>query len=114
MGECIFCEIIKGEIPCEKIYEDERILSFRDLNPEAPVHVLIIPKKHIGSLNEIEEEDSAIMGDIVTAARKIALKLGVAENGYRLVTNCGDHGGQTVAHIHFHLLGGRKLNWPPG
>lgn len=114
MGDCIFCKIIRGEIPCSKVYEDERILAFNDINPEAPVHVLIIPKAHIDSANYIDEENSEILAHIFLAAKNIATQLGVAESGYRIVNNCGEHGGQTVKHIHFHLLGGRNLKWPPG
>ncbi|KAJ53858.1 histidine triad (HIT) family protein [Clostridium tetanomorphum] len=114
MGNCIFCKIIKGEIPSEKIYEDDLILSFKDINPEAPMHVLIIPKKHISSLNELKEEDSKIISHIFIVAKEIAKKLGIDEKGYRIVTNCGEDGGQTVEHIHFHMLGGRLLQWPPG
>lgn len=114
MENCIFCNIIQGKIPCEKIYEDEQVLSFKDINPEAPVHVLIIPKKHINSINDLKDEDKDIIGHIYTVCKKIAADLGIAENGYRVVTNCGMDAGQTVPHIHFHLLGGRSLNWPPG
>lgn len=114
MEDCIFCKILKGEIPCDKIYEDDRVLSFKDISPEAPVHVLIIPKKHISSINKLKEEDENLIGYIYTVAGKIAKQLGVSEKGYRIVSNCGEDGGQTVGHIHFHFLGGRKLNWPPG
>lgn len=114
MEDCIFCKILKGEIPCDKIYEDDRVLSFKDISPEAPVHVLIIPKKHISSINDLKEEDEDLIGYIYTVAAKIAKQLGVEEKGYRIVSNCGEDGGQTVPHIHFHFLGGRKLNWPPG
>lgn len=114
MEGCIFCKIIRGEIPCSKVYEDEKILAFNDINPEAPVHVLIIPKTHIESANYIDEKNSEILAHIFFAAKKIATQLGVAESGYRIVNNCGEQGGQTVKHIHFHLLGGRDLKWPPG
>lgn len=114
MDNCIFCKIINGEIPSEKVYEDELVLSFRDISPEAPAHVLIIPKKHISSLNELKEEDGEIISHIFIVAKEIAEKLGIANSGYRIVTNCGEDGGQTVSHIHFHLLGGRSLQWPPG
>lgn len=114
MENCIFCKIISGEIPCTKVYEDDMVLSFKDINPEAPVHVLIIPKKHISTLNEITEEDSKLISHILLVAKKIAKELGVSETGYRVVSNCGEDGGQTVQHIHFHLLGGRSLQWPPG
>lgn len=114
MENCIFCKIIKGEIPCEKVYEDDLVLSFKDLNPEAPVHVLIIPKKHIASTNDLKEEDANIIFAIFEAAKKIAVKLGIADSGYRIVNNCGEDAGQTVQHMHFHLLGGRSMTWPPG
>jgi len=112
--ECIFCKIIKGEIPSDKVYEDDMVISFKDISPCAPAHVLIIPKKHISNLNEITEEDSKIIAYIYIVAKEIAKKLGIDGTGYRVVTNCGKDGGQTVHHIHFHLLGGRSLQWPPG
>lgn len=114
MEECIFCKIIKGDIPAKKVYEDDMILSFEDINPAAPVHVLVIPKKHIKSLNELEDEDSNIISHIFTASRDIAKKLNIDESGYRIIMNCGNDGGQEVPHIHFHILGRRNLSWPPG
>ncbi|SEN04331.1 histidine triad nucleotide-binding protein [Lihuaxuella thermophila] len=114
MDNCIFCQIVEGKIPSEKVYEDEDLLAFRDINPVAPVHVLIIPKKHISSLLELTEEDQPLAGKILHAAQKIARQLGLAEKGFRVVNNVGEEGGQTVFHIHFHLLGGRQLTWPPG
>ena len=114
MEECIFCKIIKGEIPSEKVYEDDMVLSFKDIEPCAPVHVLIIPKKHIRSINDLTEEDSNIIAHIYLVAKKIAHELDLEEKGYRIVTNCGEEAGQTVPHIHFHLLGGRSFKWPPG
>jgi histidine triad (HIT) family protein len=114
MEECIFCKIVKGEIPCEKVYEDDKVLSFKDINPGAPEHILIIPKKHISSLNEINEDDSMLIAHIFVVAKEIVKKLGIDEAGYRVVSNCGENGGQTVPHIHFHILGGRLLQWPPG
>lgn len=113
MENCIFCKILKGEIPSEKVYEDEKVYAFKDINPEAPVHVLIIPKKHISSANELTEENKEVIGDVYYAAQKIAKELGIADKGYRIINNCGEDGGQTVFHIHFHLMGGKKLNWPP-
>lgn len=112
--DCIFCKIAKGEIPSAKVYEDEKVLAFRDIEPQAPVHILIIPKEHIKSANEINEENSAIIGHIFSVAAKIAVQEGIAEDGYRIVNNCGEGGGQTVGHLHFHMLGGRALAWPPG
>ncbi len=112
--DCLFCKIIKGEIPSSKVYEDELIFAFRDIEPQAPVHILIIPKQHIASANELNEENSAIVGHIFSVAAKIAKSEGIAEGGYRIVNNCGADGGQTVGHLHFHMLGGRSLAWPPG
>lgn len=114
MENCIFCKIVKGEIPSKKVYEDELILVFKDISPEAPTHVLIIPKKHIKSLNDLNENDANIIAHIYIKLKELAQQLGIKENGYRIVSNCGEHGGQTVEHIHFHLLGGRSLQWPPG
>ncbi|MCT8976249.1 histidine triad nucleotide-binding protein [Clostridium sp. CX1] len=114
MEDCIFCKIIKGDIPSDKVYEDEMVLSFRDISPAAPQHVLIIPKKHISNLNELTEEDSKIIAHIYIVAKELAKKLGIDKSGYRIVSNCGEDGGQTVHHIHFHILGGRTLQWPPG
>lgn len=109
MEDCIFCKIIKGEIPSDKVYEDAKVLAFRDINPEAPVHIVIIPKKHIASLNEVVKEDLEIISHILLVAKNIATENGIAEAGYRLVNNCGIDGGQTVSHLHFHLLGGESL-----
>lgn len=114
MQDCIFCKIIKGEIPCQKVYEDDMVLSFKDIEPAAPSHVLIIPKKHISSLNDVTEEDSKIIAHVFMAAKKIVKELGIDKDGYRIVSNCGENGGQSVPHVHFHLLGGRSLQWPPG
>ncbi|WP_032121924.1 histidine triad nucleotide-binding protein [Clostridium amazonitimonense] len=114
MDSCIFCKIIRGEIPSSKVYEDDKVYAFRDINPEAPVHVLIIPKVHIKSANEINEENAEIISHIFIVASNLAKELGIAHTGYRIVNNCGEQGGQTVEHLHFHLLGGRDLTWPPG
>lgn len=113
MADCIFCMIANKEIPSNVVYEDEQIVCFHDLEPQAPVHVLIIPKKHIASLDDVKEEDKALMGHIMVKVQEIAKKLEL-ENGYRLVNNCGEDGFQTVKHLHFHLLGKRKMTWPPG
>lgn len=110
---CIFCKIVNDEIPSEKVYEDNDILAFKDLNPAAPIHILIIPKKHISSLNDVKSEDIEILGKLLLTTSKIAKEQGLSK-GYRVVNNCGEDGGQTVDHIHFHLLGERKLQWPPG
>ena len=111
--DCIFCKIVAGEIPSTKVYETDSIYGFRDINPDAPTHVLLIPKKHIVNIAGMEEEDSAVMGDLMYGAKLVAEQEGLSE-GFRLVTNNGKHGGQEVFHIHFHLLGGRKMTWPPG
>ena len=108
MEDCIFCKIIKGEIPSEKVYEDDEILAFKDINPLAPVHILIIPKKHIETANDLEVVDEAVIGKIFTVIKKLA-KENNLDNGYRIINNCGEDGGQEVKHLHFHLLGGRKL-----
>ena len=113
MSDCIFCKIAAGEIPSKKAYEDDKILSFYDLDPQAPVHVLIIPKKHLDSLNAAGEEDAELLSHMMLKAGKIAEDLGL-EGGYRLVINTGADGGQTVKHLHMHLLGKRSMKWPPG
>ncbi len=112
--DCLFCKIINGEIPSAKVYEDEKVYAFRDIEPQAPVHILIIPKEHIASANELTEENASVVGHIFAVAAKIAKDEGIAEGGYRIVNNCGQDGGQTVGHLHFHMLGGRALAWPPG
>ncbi len=112
--DCIFCNIISGEIPSVKVYENEYVYAFNDISPVAPVHVLIIPKQHIASINDLTAENVNLISEVYLAAAEIAKQLGVAESGYRVVTNCGEAAGQTVHHIHFHLLGGRDLAWPPG
>ena len=109
MEDCIFCKIVKGEIPSSKVYEDEDILAFKDINPVTPVHILVIPKKHIESLNNIEPEDEKLLGKIFLTIKQIANEQGIAEKGYRVVNNCGEDGGQEVKHLHFHILGGKKL-----
>ena len=111
--DCIFCKIISGEIPSTKVYEDDTVVAFNDLSPQAPVHVLIIPKEHIASCDEVTDENSAVVGHIFAVAAKIAKEKGLT-NGYRVVNNCGEEGGQTVHHLHFHLMGGRQFTWPAG
>lgn len=111
--DCLFCNIVKGKIPSEKVYEDNDVYAFKDVNPEAPVHILIIPKRHIKSVDELEETDKELVGHIFLVAKKLA-KENKLKNGYRLVSNIGEEGGQSVEHLHFHLLGGRSFNWPPG
>jgi histidine triad (HIT) family protein len=111
---CLFCRIIAGEIPANKVYEDDLALAFRDINPQAPTHVLIVPKKHIASLSEISPDDQSLLGHLTLVAPKLADQLGIADSGYRTVINTGAGAGQSVWHIHIHLLGGRALSWPPG
>ena len=112
--DCLFCKIINGEIPSQKVYEDEYVYAFNDISPTAPVHILIVPKKHISTINDIEDNDAELIGRIYLAAKKIAKEKGIAEDGYRVVTNCNGMAGQTVFHIHYHLIGGRELGWPAG
>lgn len=114
MGDCIFCKIIKGEIPSKKVYEDKDIFAFEDINPQAPVHILIVPKKHIEKSLDVTGQDKELIGSIFMVANKLAKEKGIAESGFRLVVNCNRDSGQDVFHIHFHLLGGRKMKWPPG
>lgn len=115
MSETIFSKIIRKEIPADIVYETDSVLAFRDINPQAPVHILIIPKIQIATVKEIKgAEHSTLLGEMYDAANKIAKNEGVSEDGFRLVFNCGENGGQDVYHIHMHLLGGRKMNWPPG
>ncbi len=113
MADCIFCKIANGEIPSTKVYEDDTVLAFKDLEPQAPVHVLIIPKEHITSAADITPENSMLVAHIFEAAAKIAKQLALT-NGFRLVTNAGEDGQQSVQHLHFHMLGGRAMHWPPG
>ena len=112
--DCIFCKIVAGEIPSTKVYEDESILAFRDINPEAPVHILIIPKEHITSVDEINKDNSAVVAHIFEVAAMLAKENNISADGYRVVTNIGEAGGQTVKHLHFHLMGGRNFTWPAG
>lgn len=114
MSEDLFLKIIDREIPADIIYETDDVLAFRDINPQAPVHVLIIPKTHIRTINDIEPDQEALVGRLFTAARQIAAQEGLSEAGYRVVMNCNEGAGQSVFHIHLHLLGGRPLHWPPG
>lgn len=111
--DCLFCKIINGDIPSAKVYEDETVFAFRDIEPQAPVHILIIPKQHIKSAAEITYENSAVVAHIFEVAAKIAEDEGLTD-GYRIVNNCGDSAGQTVKHLHFHLMGGREFTWPAG
>ncbi len=114
MQDCIFCKIANGQIPSNLVYEDELVAAFNDMNPQAPVHILIVPKVHIASALELDASNLCVVGHIFTVAGKIAKEQGFADDGFRLVNNCGRDGGQTVGHLHFHLLAGRYLEWPPG
>ncbi len=114
MTDCLFCKMVSGEIKPDVVMETNDILAFRDLSPQAPTHILIIPKKHIGTINDIDESDTEVMGRLYLAAKEIAAKEGMSEPGYRTVMNCNADGGQAVYHIHLHLLGGRAMGWPPG
>ncbi len=111
---CLFCRIVSGEIPASKVYEDDDVVAFGDINPQAPLHVLVVPRRHIATLNDVSESDQALVGQLVRRAAAIAAERGYAERGYRTVFNCNAEAGQTVFHIHLHLLAGRTLVWPPG
>jgi len=111
---CIFCRIVNKELPAKIVYEDDKVLAFHDINPQAPYHILVIPKKHISTLLELTEEDKDLIGHIYLVMNKLAQELGVAERGYRVVVNCNREAGQTVFHVHFHFLAGREMHWPPG
>jgi len=112
MSDCLFCKMVDGIIKPDMVFEDDHLLAFRDINPQAPVHILIIPKRHIATLNQLD--DALLAGQMLLAASKIAAQEGLSETGYRTVFNCNKHGGQEVYHLHLHLLGGRQMVWPPG
>jgi histidine triad (HIT) family protein len=112
--DCIFCKITVNQIPAKKVYEDDEVLAFEDINPQAPVHILIIPKNHIETLNDLDRKNAGIIAEMTLAAGKIARERSIDKDGYRLVLNCNSNAGQTVFHIHMHLLGGRIMGWPPG
>ena len=112
--DCLFCKIVSGQIPSRALYEDDEVLAFSDIAPQAPVHVLLIPKRHIAGAQALDSADAALLSRLFEVARHLAEELGVVKSGYRLVTNVGKDGGQSVPHLHFHLLGGRALQWPPG
>ena len=114
MSSCIFCRIASGEIPATVVYEDEHVVGFRDLNPQAPTHVLVVPRRHIATLNDIDAADAELVGRMYLAAKAVATADGIAERGYRTVFNCNADAGQTVFHLHLHVLGGRLMDWPPG
>jgi len=114
MAECIFCRIVEGAIPTKKIYEDEQVVAFDDINPQARVHVLVIPKQHVVSLDDTQDTDVALLGQLMIVCARLARERGLAESGYRVVANTGREAGQSVFHLHLHVLGGRSFSWPPG
>jgi len=114
MDDCLFCKIIRGDIPSDKVYEDDSVYAFRDINPQAPTHILIIPKEHIPTINDLNEANQSVLGAVMLTAKKLAADEGITDSGYRTVFNCNADGGQAVYHIHLHLLGGRQMTWPPG
>ena len=114
MTDCLFCKMVNGAVKPDIVYENEAVLAFKDINPQAPVHVLVVPKKHIATLNDLEPEHDVLVGEMYLTAKKVAEKLGVAESGYRTVMNCNEGAGQSVFHLHLHVLGGRQMQWPPG
>ncbi|MHB8742844.1 MAG: histidine triad nucleotide-binding protein [Sulfuricaulis sp.] len=113
-AECLFCKMVSGQIKPNTVYEDDNVLAFQDINPQAPVHILVIPKKHIATLNDLDQETAGIINNILMKAVQIAKQLEIAESGYRVVMNCNANAGQSVFHLHLHLLGGRIMRWPPG
>lgn len=113
-SSCIFCKIVAGEIPAEQIFADERVIAFRDIDPQAPEHILIIPRQHIATTLDLSEDDNDLVGHIYQVAGRLARELGFAAQGFRVVNNCNEQGGQVVWHLHFHLLAGRHMSWPPG
>lgn len=113
-SDCLFCQIIAGTIPAKAVYQDERTIAIRDINPQAPTHILVLPKQHLASVEVADARDEALLGTLMLAAAQVARQEGLAPNGYRLIINTGPDGGQTVGHLHVHLLGGRQMTWPPG
>lgn len=114
MSDCLFCKIVKKEISADIIYENKSVLAFKDINPQSPVHILVIPKKHISSLNDLQDQDDEILSNVFKAIKTITKDLNIEKDGYRVVINTNKNGGQEVQHLHFHILGGRQLKWPPG
>ena len=112
--DCLFCRILDGEIPAEIVHESDTTIAFRDINPQAPTHVLVIPRRHISTINDLDDKDTGLVGEMYLAAKAIAAEEGIADLGYRAVMNCNEGAGQSVFHIHLHVLGGRPLGWPPG
>jgi histidine triad (HIT) family protein len=114
MSDCLFCKFVNGDIQPNTVYEDDDVLAFRDINPQAPTHILVVPKRHISTLNDLQTEDGELIGKLYLAAQHVARQEGIDEAGYRTVVNCNEQAGQSVFHIHLHLLGGRAMRWPPG
>jgi len=114
MSDCLFCGIVDGKIKVNVVYQDDAVVAFKDIAPKAPVHILIIPRKHLASVSDIAEQDRALIGEIFQVAAKLAREQGIAESGYRVVANSGADAGQSVFHLHYHLMGGRQMTWPPG
>lgn len=114
MSDCLFCKMVQGEIKPTVVVETDRVLAFRDIKPQAPTHVLVIPKQHLASLNELTEQHTDLMGELYQVAQQVAAQEGITERGYRTVINCGPEGGQDIYHLHLHVLGGRQMHWPPG
>jgi histidine triad (HIT) family protein len=114
MSDCLFCGIVEGKIKGDVVYRDDSVVAFKDINPKAPVHILIVPVKHIATLLELEDEDRELVGEMFSVANRLAEQQGISQEGFRVVANCGAHAGQTVFHVHCHLLGGRHFSWPPG
>ncbi|CUB02481.1 histidine triad nucleotide-binding protein [Marinomonas fungiae] len=112
--DCLFCKLVNGDIPAKILYQDDDVIAFEDIAPQAPTHFLVIPKRHISTLNDLSADDAALVGKLPITAAKIAQQLGIADDGFRVVMNCNEMGGQTVYHIHMHVLGGRAMTWPPG
>ena len=112
--DCLFCKILSGDIPADIVYESDSAIAFRDVNPQAPTHVLVIPRKHVATINDLDEDDQQMVGSLYLAAKEVARAEGISEEGYRAVMNCNEGAGQSVFHIHLHVLGGRALSWPPG
>ena len=113
-AECLFCRVVAGQIPASRVHEDDTVLAIRDISPQAPTHLLVLPKEHVASAADLGPEHAPLVGRIFAVAADLARSEALAEHGYRIVTNVGDHGGQSVDHLHFHLLGGRRFSWPPG
>jgi len=114
MTDCLFCKMVNGDIKADVVYENDQVLAFKDINPQAPMHVLVIPKRHISTINDLEASDTDQVGQLFMAAKSIANEMGVADEGYRTVMNCNAMAGQTVFHIHLHVMAGRAMHWPPG